>query len=122
MEPESSIGVIVSFPHVDTVGLQRSKRRKVRANHPISADLRCSAQIESFERSTIASGRRLSSRVPIDGPGKILGQAGPTHLRPASGGTSAFLPEKGLMSFATADLAKIQADVTDPAKTLGRPM
>lgn len=50
--------------------------------------------------------------VAIDGPGKILGQAGPTHLRPASAGASAFLPAKGLMSFDTADLAEMQADGT----------
>ena len=50
--------------------------------------------------------------VPIDGPGKILGQAGPTNLRPASAGASAFLPAKGIMSFDTADLAKMQADGT----------
>jgi len=50
--------------------------------------------------------------VAIDGPGKILGQAGPTHLRPASAGASAFLPAKGLMSFDTADLAAMQADGT----------
>jgi Leishmanolysin len=50
--------------------------------------------------------------VPIDGVGKILGQAGPTHLRPASAGASAFLPAKGIMSFDTADLAQMQADGT----------
>lgn len=50
--------------------------------------------------------------VAIDGPGGILGQAGPTTLRPASAGASAFLPAKGLMSFDTADLAKMQADGT----------
>jgi len=50
--------------------------------------------------------------VPIDGPGNILGQAGPTNLRPASAGAAAFLPAKGIMSFDTADLAKMQADGT----------
>jgi hypothetical protein len=50
--------------------------------------------------------------VPIDGPGKILGQAGPTRLRPASAGVNAFLPAKGIMSFDTADLAQMQADGT----------
>src|SRR5215207_3031989 len=50
--------------------------------------------------------------VAIDGPGKILGQAGPTHLRPASAGAAAFLPAKGIMSFDTADLAKMEADGT----------
>ena len=50
--------------------------------------------------------------VPIDGPGKILGQAGPTNLRPASAGVNAFLPAKGIMSFDTADLAAMQADGT----------
>src|SRR5262245_328452 len=54
----------------------------------------------------------LAQGVPIDGPGRILGQAGPTHLRPASAGASKFLPVKGIMSFDTADLAKMQADKT----------
>ena len=50
--------------------------------------------------------------VAIDGPGKILGQAGPTNLRPPAAGASAFLPAKGIMSFDTADLAAMQADGT----------
>ncbi len=50
--------------------------------------------------------------VPIDGPGGVLGQAGPTNLRPAGAGTSAFLPAKGIMSFDTADLAQMQANGT----------
>ncbi|MEK6261511.1 MAG: leishmanolysin-related zinc metalloendopeptidase [Planctomycetota bacterium] len=50
--------------------------------------------------------------VPIDGPGRILGQAGPTNLRPASAGANAFLPAKGIMSFDTADLAQMQANGT----------
>lgn len=50
--------------------------------------------------------------VAIDGPGGILGQAGPTNLRPASAGVSAFLPAKGIMSFDTADLAQMQATGT----------
>jgi predicted Zn-dependent protease len=50
--------------------------------------------------------------VPIDGPGQILGQAGPTHLRPASAGANAFLPAKGMMQFDTADLAQMQANGT----------
>lgn len=43
--------------------------------------------------------------VAIDGRGSILGQAGPTHLRPGS-----FLPARGIMSFDTADLAALEAD------------
>ena len=43
--------------------------------------------------------------VLIDGPGRILGQAGPTHIRPGSN-----LPVKGIMSFDTADLARMEAD------------
>jgi hypothetical protein len=54
----------------------------------------------------------LAQGVPIDGPGRILGQAGPTHLRPAVAGKFKFLPVKGIMSFDTADLAKMQADGT----------
>jgi len=50
--------------------------------------------------------------VDIDGPGQILGQAGPTNLRPASAGVNAFLPAKGIMSFDTADLAAMQANGT----------
>jgi hypothetical protein len=49
---------------------------------------------------------------PIDGPGRILGQAGPTHLRPASAGAAAYLPAKGIMSFDTADLEKMEQSGT----------
>jgi hypothetical protein len=48
----------------------------------------------------------------IDGPGKILGQAGPTHLRPPAAGVAALLPAKGRMAFDTADLAKMETDGT----------
>lgn len=51
----------------------------------------------------------LAQGTAIDGPGMILGQAGPTHLRPASAGPAAFLTAKGIMSFDTADLAKMNA-------------
>jgi hypothetical protein len=54
----------------------------------------------------------LAQGTPIDGPGKILGQAGPTHVRPAAAGASAFLPVKGTMSFDTADLVQMEADGT----------
>ena len=54
----------------------------------------------------------MAQGVAIDGPGGILGQAGPTHLRPASAGVNAFLPAKGLMSFDIADLAQMQANGT----------
>jgi len=54
----------------------------------------------------------LAQGVAIDGPGKILGQAGPTHIRPGSAGAAAFLPVKGIMSFDTADLTKMEADGT----------
>ena len=50
--------------------------------------------------------------VPIDGVGKILGQAGPTNLRPLSAGASALLPAKGIMSFDTDDLANMEANGT----------
>jgi Leishmanolysin len=48
----------------------------------------------------------------IDGPGAILGQAGPTRLRPPNAGTAAFLPAKGKMAFDTADLAKMETNGT----------
>jgi hypothetical protein len=54
----------------------------------------------------------VAQGVAIDGRGKILGQAGPTHLRPLAAGAGAFLPAKGLMSFDTADLAAMEADGT----------
>jgi hypothetical protein len=44
----------------------------------------------------------------IDGPGRVLGQAGPTHLRPASAGAAGHLPAKGTMTFDTADLAEME--------------
>ncbi|HEY6247528.1 MAG TPA: leishmanolysin-related zinc metalloendopeptidase [Pyrinomonadaceae bacterium] len=48
----------------------------------------------------------------IDGPGTILGQAGPTRLRPASAGAAAFIPAKGKMAFDTADLKQMEKDGT----------
>ena len=51
----------------------------------------------------------VAQGVAIDGPGGIVGQAGPTHLRPRSAGAAAFLPARGVMSFDTADLARLQA-------------
>jgi len=50
----------------------------------------------------------LAQGEDIDGPSGILGQAGPTHLRPAAAGVAAFLPAKGVMSFDTADLANME--------------
>ena len=43
----------------------------------------------------------------IDGPGKILGQAGPQFIRPGSG-----LPIKGIMSFDAADLDRMEGNGT----------
>lgn len=43
--------------------------------------------------------------VSIDGRGQILGQAGPTHLRPGS-----LLPARGLMSFDVDDLEQMEDD------------
>jgi hypothetical protein len=54
----------------------------------------------------------LAEGAVIDGPGKILGQAGPTHLRPASAGAFAFIPAKGRMTFDSADLAEMEQQGT----------
>ena len=54
----------------------------------------------------------LADGSDIDGPSGILGQAGPTRLRPANAGTAAFLPAKGRMSFDTADLKQMERDRT----------
>jgi hypothetical protein len=54
----------------------------------------------------LAQGRR------IDGPGRVLGSAGPTFVRPAGPARSALLPAKGSMSFDTADLAQMEQDGT----------
>jgi hypothetical protein len=43
----------------------------------------------------------------IDGAGRVLGQAGPTHLRPGS-----MLPARGEMVFDAADLAELEAEGT----------
>lgn len=48
----------------------------------------------------------------IDGEGDVLGQAGPTFLRPSSAGAAAFLPATGEMQFDIADLANMEADGT----------
>lgn len=54
----------------------------------------------------------LAQGTTIDGPGGILGQAGPTHLRPPNAGNAAYLPAKGIMSFDTADLQKMEQNGT----------
>jgi hypothetical protein len=54
----------------------------------------------------------LAQGSDIDGPGAILGQAGPTALRPPNAGAAAFLPAKGVMQFDTADLAQMEAGGT----------
>jgi Leishmanolysin len=51
----------------------------------------------------------LAQGSAIDGPGGILGQAGPTHIRPPGQRPSALLPVKGIMAFDTADLAQMQS-------------
>lgn len=54
----------------------------------------------------------LAQGVEIDGLGRILGQAGPTHLRPLTAGPAGSLTAKGIMSFDTADLAKMETQQT----------
>jgi hypothetical protein len=54
----------------------------------------------------------LAQGTPIDGPGKILGQAGPTALRPKTADAAAYLPAKGIMSFDTADLQQMEQSGT----------
>jgi hypothetical protein len=56
----------------------------------------------------------LAQGTAIDSPAGVLGQAGPTHIRPAAAGAAAFLPAKGIMSFDTADLAQMGAAGTLP--------
>jgi len=51
----------------------------------------------------------LAQGVTIDGPGRVLGQAGPTRLRPAIAGDAAFLPAKGEMAFDTDDLKEMES-------------
>ncbi len=50
--------------------------------------------------------------VEIDGPGRILGMAGPTDFRDENAQFGARLPAKGVMRFDTADLAKMEANGT----------
>lgn len=54
----------------------------------------------------------LAQGAEIDGPGRVLGQAGPTHLRPGNAGTAAFLPAKGIMTFDSSDLAQMEQNGT----------
>ena len=54
----------------------------------------------------------LADGSDIDGPSKILGQAGPTRLRPDNAGDAASLPVKGRMSFDTADLEQMEQEGT----------
>lgn len=51
----------------------------------------------------------LAQGQAIDGSGKILGQAGPTRLRPPGIGAGRLLPAMGEMTFDSADLADMEA-------------
>lgn len=50
----------------------------------------------------------LAEGVEIDGPGMVLGKAGPTHVRPEGAGAASLLPAKGIMRFDVADLAAME--------------
>ena len=63
-------------------------------------------------RERINNLRITAQGTDIDGPGEVLGQAGPDRLRPRSAGAAAFLPATGDMQFDTADLADMEADGT----------
>ncbi|MGI8805452.1 MAG: leishmanolysin-related zinc metalloendopeptidase [Thermoleophilaceae bacterium] len=54
----------------------------------------------------------LAGGADIDGPGGVLGQAGPSHIRPKRAGREAFLPVKGEMRFDSADLKQMEKDGT----------
>ena len=62
----------------------------------------------SVDGETIDDLLILAQGADIDGTGKILGQAGPTHVRPNTAGAQAFLPVTGIMSFDKADLATME--------------
>jgi hypothetical protein len=50
----------------------------------------------------------LAQGADIDGPRGVLGQAGPTFLRPRNAGAAASIPAKGIMTFDRADLAQME--------------
>lgn len=58
-----------------------------------------------IDGETIDDVRIDAEGTAIDGPGAVLGQAGPLDLRPGS-----FIPATGVMSFDTADLARMESD------------
>lgn len=76
-----------------------------------SAALRWSEVITGDLPSILINGETIDDVVIeargayIDGAGSILGQAGPTHLRPGT-----LLPAKGMMEFDTADLVRMEAE------------
>ena len=58
-----------------------------------------------IDGETIDGVRIDADAIRIDGPGSILGQAGPVDLRPGS-----FIPATGVMSFDSADLEQMEDD------------
>ena len=48
----------------------------------------------------------------IDGPGGTLGMAGPRAVRPRNSGKTSSIPSKGIMTFDTADLKKMEQNGT----------
>jgi hypothetical protein len=54
----------------------------------------------------------IAEGVSIDGVGGILGQAGPTHLRPSTATRGAYLPARGQMQFDSSDLSQMESSGT----------
>ena len=66
--------------------------------------------IQLPDGSIIDDVRIDAAGVAIDGPGRVLGRAGPDQLRPPEAGRHAFLPYIGGMEFDLADIPRMVAD------------
>ena len=101
-EIESDFSIEVQFMG----GLTQSQRAIVE-----TASQRWSEVIIGDLPAYIVDGKEIDdvliefSGASIDGPGGVLGQAGPTHVRPHS-----LLPIKGIIEFDRGDLARMEAD------------
>jgi hypothetical protein len=110
-------GLAASGPFTIEVRFLRGLRPSSREAFAAAAD-RWTTMIVGGLPPVVVDGERiddlliLAQAAPIDGRGRILGQAGPTHLRPASAGRAAFLPAKGMMFFDVDDLDRLEAEGT----------
>jgi hypothetical protein len=114
VECDPEFDIVLDFANPPTASQRLAfTRAEARWENLIVGDVPDFTNIASFcgvpAGTTVVDDLRIRVElVAIDGPGRILGAAGPRCVRDTLGGTR-FLPATGTMRFDTADLASLEA-------------